>query len=144
MSKKCQKNVKKMLKLFSKFSIFVFQKNPPRPLLDPHADQRSPGACGIDPVGGTPVTSQQAGEPVPDVQAISPAACRDAQRNLTIVQEAGSPVADEYYSSVLVVCTPPQFTGTPSPRIYKIIQKQKMGLGKWNRIGSPQNLTGYG
>ena len=64
----------------------------------PPAVQRSPGACDIDPVGGTPATSQQTEEPVPDVQAVSPVACHDAPQNLTIVQEVGSPVADENYS----------------------------------------------
>ena len=71
----------------------------------PPADQRSPGARDIDPVGGTPATSQQAGEPVPDVQAVPPTACRDVPQNLSIVQDAGSPVADENYPVPAAVVT---------------------------------------
>lgn len=61
----------------------------------PLADQRNPDVCDIDPVGGTPATIQQAGDPVPDVQAESPAACHDAPLNSTIVQDAGSRVTED-------------------------------------------------
>jgi hypothetical protein len=61
----------------------------------PLVDQQNPDVCDIDPVGGNPATIQQAGDAVPDVQAVPPAACHDAPLNSTIIQDAGSRVTED-------------------------------------------------